>query len=191
VRVFTASLTPVVVPHVGGDMSKQNLKQKAYRGLKEYLIITLYLWVVFGCFIVYKSIVLAEHHIDFAYNGWALINALALGKVMLVAKELHLGKRFDGAPLLYPTLLKSALFAIVLACFKILEEFAVGYFHHKSFHESISDLAGGNAMGIITLTVLLFVVLIPFVAFTELQRVVGEEKLAQIFFHHRAEQIDQ
>jgi hypothetical protein len=35
------------------------------------------------------------------------------------------------------------------------------------------------------------VVLIPFVAFTELQRVVGEEKLAQIFFHHRAEQIDQ
>jgi hypothetical protein len=72
-----------------------------------------------------------------------------------------------------------------------LEEFAVGYFHHKSFHESISDLAGGNAMGIITLTVLLFVVLIPFVAFTELQRVVGEEKLAQIFFHHRAEQIDQ
>ena len=140
---------------------------------------------------MYKSIVLAEHHIDFAFHGWALINALALGKVMLVAKELHLGKRFDGAPLLYPTLLKSALFAIVLACFKILEEFAVGYFHHKSFHESISDLAGGNAMGIITLTVLLFVVLIPFVAFTELQRVVGEEKLAQIFFHHRAEQIDQ
>jgi hypothetical protein len=71
-----------------------------------------------------------------------------------------------------------------------LEEFAIGYFHDKSFHESIADLAGGTGKGILTLTILLFVVLIPFIAYGELQRVVGEEKLAQLFFHHRAEQTD-
>ena len=54
-RIFTAgalttgpaSLTPVAVPRGGGSMSKQNLKQKAYRELKEFVIITLYLTVVF------------------------------------------------------------------------------------------------------------------------------------------------
>lgn len=197
-RIFTAgalttgpaSLTPVAVPRGGGNMSKQNLKQKAYRELKEFVIITLYLWVVFGCFIAYKSIVLGAYKIDVAYHGLAIINALALAKVMLIAKGIHFGKRVDEAPLIYSTLLKSALFAVVLACFKILEEFAIGYFHHKSFHESIADLAGGTGKGILTLTILLFVVLIPFVAYGELQRVVSED-LAQLFFHHRAEQTDQ
>jgi hypothetical protein len=172
-------------------MSKQNLKENLYRQIKEFAVITLYLWVVFGCFNVYKSIVLAEHHIDFAYHGLALINALALAKVVLIARDLHLGEHFDEEPLIYPTLLKSALFAVVLACFKILEEFAVGYFHHKSFHESIAHLGGGTGKGILTLTILLFVVLIPLVGATELQRVLGEGKLAQMFFHDRAEQIDQ
>lgn len=171
-------------------MSKQNLKQKAYRELKEFVIITLYLTVVFSCFIAYKSIVLGKYKIDVTYHGLAIINALALAKVMLIAKGIHFGKRVDEAPLIYSTLLKSALFAVVLACFKILEEFAIGYFHHKSFHESIADLAGGTGKGILTLTILLFVVLIPFVAYGELQRVVSED-LAQLFFHHRAEQTDQ
>jgi len=35
------------------------------------------------------------------------------------------------------------------------------------------------------LTLLLFVMLIPFFGFTELQRVLGEGKLAQVFFHSR------
>jgi hypothetical protein len=171
--------------------SNQSRKEKLYQQLKEFAVITLYLWVVFGCFTVYKSIVLAEHHIDFVFHGLALINALALAKVMLIARDLHMGERFDEAPIIYPTIFKSALFAVVLACFKILEEFAIGYFHHKSFHESIAHLAGGTGRGILTLTVLLFVILIPLVAFTELQRVLGEEKLAKVFFHDRVAQADQ
>jgi hypothetical protein len=184
-------LTPAVVLRGGGGMSKQSLKQKAYRELKEFVIITLYLSVVFGCFIAYKSIVLGAYKIDVTYHGLAILNALALAKIMLIVKGIHLGERLDEAPLIYPTVLKSALYAVVLACFKILEEFAIGYFHHKSFHESIADLAGGTGKGILTLTILLFVVLIPFVAYGELQRVVGEGKLAQLFFHHRAEQTNQ
>lgn len=103
----------------------RTLKEKACQQLKEFLLIALYLWLVFGLLIVYRSVVLAEYHLDFAYHGLALINALALAKVMLVAKDLHLGERFDEAPLIYPTLLKSALFTVVLACFKLMEE-AVG-----------------------------------------------------------------
>jgi hypothetical protein len=168
--------------------SHRTLKEKAYQEMKEFVVMALYLWLVFGLFIVYKSVVLAEYHIDFAANGIALINALALAKVMLLAKGLHLGEQFNDRPLIYPTLVKSAMFAVVLACFKILEEFAIGLYHHKSFRESMAHLAGGTGKGIVAFTVILFVILIPFVGFGELQRVFGEGKLAHIFFHRgRAE----
>ena len=165
--------------------AKRTLKQKAVHEAREYLVISFYLFVVFSLFISYKSVILAEHHIDFTLHGFALINALALGKVILVAQELHLADRFRDAPLVYPTLLKSLVFSIVLACFKVAEEAAVGRFHGKSFHESISDLGDGSWKGILTLTVLLFVVLIPFFGFNELRRVFGEDRLVKAFFRSR------
>jgi hypothetical protein len=164
---------------------KRTLKQRAFHGLREYLVISFYLFVVFSLFAIYKSVILAEHHIDFAPHGLALINALALAKVMLVAQELHLADQFRDAPLIYPTLLKSFAFTIVLACFKIAEEAAVGMFHGKSFHESIAVFAGGSWKGVLSLTVLLFVVLVPFFGFTELRRVFGEDRLVGAFFRPR------
>jgi hypothetical protein len=74
----------------------------------------------------------------------------------------------------------------VLACFKILEDAAVGLYHGKSFAESIADLGGGTLQAILILTLLLFVVLIPFVGFGELQRALGKGKLKQLFFHTRS-----
>jgi hypothetical protein len=165
--------------------SARTLKQIAYQQLKEFLMIALYLWVVFSLLVMFKSVVLAEHHIPFAYHGLAIINALALAKVMLTAKDLHLGEKFDEAPLIYPTLLKSALFTVVLACFKILEDTAIGLYHGQSFHQSTADLGGGTWKAILTYILLLFAVLIPFVGYGELQRVLGEGKLEQIFFRPR------
>lgn len=148
-------------------------------------MIALYLWVVLALFAVHKSVILAETRLDFASQTFALINALALAKVMLVAKELHLGDRAKDEPLIYPTLLKSALFSVLLACFKILEEAAVGLYRGKSFSQSIAEIGGGTLKGIISLTAIMFVMLIPFFAFTELQRVLGEGKLSQLFFRRR------
>jgi hypothetical protein len=167
------------------ETKSRNLKQKAIEQMKEFYLIALYLFLVFGLLVLYKSVILAEQHIPFALHGFALINALALGKVILVARDLHLGDNFNDSPLIYPTVLKSALFAVVLACFKILEDTIVGLYHHQSFQESIADLGGGTLQAILILTLLLFVILIPFVGFGELQRVLGEGKLRQLFFQRR------
>jgi hypothetical protein len=164
--------------------AKQSLKQRAVHEMREYLLISFYLFVVFSLLVVYKSAILAEHHINFALHGMALFNALALAKVMLLAQDLHFADQLRDAPLVYPTLLKSFAFTIVLACFKIAEDAAVGRFHGKSFHESISDLGGGTWYGVLTLTVLLFFVLIPFFGFIELRRVFGD-RLRDAFFRPR------
>ena len=166
----------------------RTLKQKAYHELKELMIISLYLWVVFGMFELFKSVVLADvghHQVDWVAHGFALVNALVLAKFMLIVRAFNLGHRAEGAPLIYPTLLKSAIFAIALGFLKILEDAAVGHFRGKSFAESIADLGGGSGKAILTLTVILFVILIPLVAVGELNRLLPEGKLAQLFFHPR------
>jgi hypothetical protein len=86
-----------------GEINR-TLKQKAVHELREYLVISFYLFVVFSLFVVYTSVILAEHHIDFALHGFALINALALAKVMLVAQELHLADQFRDARCWFPFL---------------------------------------------------------------------------------------
>jgi hypothetical protein len=174
--------------HLGGNnvsASNRTLKQKAYHGIKAYLVISCYLCVVFSLFAIYKSVILAEHHIAIASQGFALLNGLALAKVMVVAQELHFADQLRTAPLIYPTLFKSATFAVLLGCFKILEEAAVGLYHGQSFGESITAIGGGTLKGTLSLMALLAVLLIPFFGFTELRRVFGEGKLERLFFTSR------
>ena len=70
----------------------------------------------------------------------------------------------------YPTFLKSVLFAVVLACFKIVEDFLVGKLHGKSFQETITDFAGDTWKGVVMLSALVCVMLVPFFGYTELRR---------------------
>jgi hypothetical protein len=163
----------------------RTLKQKAYQGLKEYLAISCYLWLVFGLFVLYKSVLQAGQHDSFVAHGVALFNALALGKVMLVAQELNFADQFKSKPLIYPTLFKSAAFAVVLGCFKIIEEAGIGWYHGKTFSQSIVETGGGTLDGILILTGILGVLLIPFFAFTELRQIFGEDKLVRLFFGPR------
>ena len=171
--------------------SSRDLERIAYQQMKDFMVVALYLWVVFGLLLMFKSMVLAEQHIPFAYHGFAIINALALAKVMLTAKDLHLGERFNNAPLIYPTLAKSGLFSVLLTCFKILEDAAIGMYHGQTFPQSISDLGGGTWKALLTLTLLLFVILIPFVGYGELQRALGKGRLEQIFFHPQIATLEQ
>ena len=72
--------------------------------MREYLVISSYLFVVW-LFVGYKSLTLAEHHIQFALHGLAPINVLALAKVMLICPGAAFWR-------------KSFVFTIVLACFR-------------------------------------------------------------------------
>ena len=169
------------------DTTHRTLKQKAYHELKEFLGIALYLWVILALFQLYRSLLLSEEHITVVAHQWfAIINALALAKVILIAKALHVGEWVEDWPLIYPSLLKSALFTILLACFKILEDAGLGMYRGKSFQESIADLGGGTLNGILCVSLILFVTLIPFFVATELQAVLGEGKLMQLFFRSRS-----
>jgi hypothetical protein len=165
-------------------MDKAAIKRKVIEATKEYLVVSAYLWVILGLFALYRAVILAQD-LTALGQGIVIVNALVLGKVMIIAKELRLGEVSKDRPLIYPTLLRSALFAIVLAFFKVLEEGVRGLVKGESFQRSIADIGGGTWEGILCVTAIMFVALIPFFGFSELQKAFGKARLRELFFHSR------
>jgi len=156
----------------------------AGREARKFFVIFLYLWVLFGLFALHKSILLPDEGIVYG-QGFALVNAFVLAKVMLVADNLHVGDSFETRPLIYPVLFKSAIFAIILVCFDLVEEVVVGTVRGKTISESIDAIGGGTLEGILSVGVIMFVVLIPFFAFREMTKVVGNRQMRDLLLVHR------
>ena len=90
-----------------------------------------YLWVVFGLFVLHERIIRGQMGLGFQAQGFALINALVLAKVMLVAEDLRLDRGLRGQPLAYAAAGEAALFAIVFIVFHVLERlWAVAHCFH-------------------------------------------------------------
>jgi hypothetical protein len=163
-----------------------SLKQKALEEVKRLLVITAYLWALLSVFEVHRLGVLRAQHIPYSYRvGFTLINALVLAKVILIADALHAGKRLAGATMLATVILKSGIFAMILVCFNIVEDVLVGLFHGKTLAESVPELAGGGLEGQLIVGVMIFVALIPFFAFAELRRAIGQDAFDDLVFRRK------
>jgi len=144
---------------------KRGLKQRIVDEVVKFLIAALYLWVVFGVFALHESVVSGKNHIDFHFYGLAVVNALILGKVMLVAGDLHFADWFKDRPLFYPILCKAVAFAILFLVFYFAEEVIVGTVKGKTIRESIPTIGGGSPSDVLFVGIILSIALIPFFAF--------------------------
>lgn len=157
------------------------LKTGAIEETRKLFGIFIYLWVLLSLFSLHKALILNDESLIY-HQGFALINALALAKVVLVADIFHVGDKLKNRPLIYPIIFKSAVFAVILMCFHIIEETLVGFWHGKTLSQSIPDIGGGTLQGILMVGIIMFVVLMPFFAFRELDRVIGTEQLRSLLF---------
>ena len=120
---------------LGQETPAHKLKVRAVGTGRKFLGIFLYLYVVFGLFNLHEYIVLAQHGIDFTHYGFAAVNAFVMAKVLMIGEELHLGEYFEDRPLIYPILLSSLLFGILLIAFHIIERVIVGLWHGQTMVE--------------------------------------------------------
>ena len=150
---------------------------------KQFFWIFVYLWVLLGLFAIHKAIILNDADLIY-HQGFAVINALVLAKVILVAEMLHVADNMKHQPLVYSIIFKSVVFSAILISFHLVEEILTGMWHGQSFTQSVPALGHGME-GILILGLIMFVVLIPFFAFRELSRVIGEDKLHSLIFQHR------
>jgi hypothetical protein len=100
---------------------KPGLKEKAANQLKEFLAITIYLWVLFALLVINQSIVLARGAPNYQAHGFAIFNALMLAKILLTGEDLRFGTRFRDKALVYSILYKCFIFTLFLIGFHIVE----------------------------------------------------------------------
>ena len=158
------------------------LKERALEELKAYWIIALYLWLFLGLFTVYRRLVLAETGVTYLHYGFALVEALVIAKVVLLGRMMGLGRRFDDQPLIVALLWKSLLFGLLVMAFGVVEHLVGGWIHRQGLTGGLREIAETGIYEIGARTVMLMVALVPFVAFWELGRVLGMNKLKAMFF---------
>jgi hypothetical protein len=166
--------------------SKAGFKERTKGQVKDFALMFLYLWIVFGFLVIHESIVLSQHQINFAAHGLAFINALVFAKVMLIAEDLHLGHRFHDKPLIYSIIFKSVLFAIALISFHVIEHVIIGMWHGQTIAESIVEIRVNRLSGIVSLGIIGAVALAPFFILSEISRAIGSDNFRALFFRRRS-----
>jgi len=154
----------------------------------EYWINVAYLTLVFAAFTQYRRFVLAAHDITYTNYGVALIEALILAKVVMIGDVLRLGRRLEHKPLIYSTLLKTVVFSLFVGAFTLIEQVIKGLWSGKGLTGGLVELLGKGHHELLAGCLVTFVAFIPFFAFKELERVLGEDKIWALFFRRGAGQ---
>ncbi len=162
------------------------VKDRILGELKTFAGMAIYLFVVFGLFQLYQRIILAEYHIPYTLAGLAAINALVMGKVMLIAEDMHAGeRRFQNHPLIYPIVWKSVLFAVIFILAHVIEEFIGDLIHKRPL--TLPLIGGGTPHGVIIVTILISFCLLPFFAWREIDRELGPATLRKLLLKPKAQ----
>ena len=124
-----------------------NLPARILEETKRLFWIALYFWLLIGLFIVFKALVLGEAQHIFYHQGFAIITALVLAKVVLLAELAHVADNFKDRPLVYPVVFKSAVFCVILMVFYAGEETLVGIRHGNTAVASLPGFGGDGWRG--------------------------------------------
>jgi hypothetical protein len=163
---------------------KPGIKQRAKHELKDFAITAGYLAVLFCAVSAYGTLLLRGYGETKTLNfTFAIINALVIGKVILIGEMMNIGKRAETRPLYQSVLLKSVIFGLFVFAFHLLEEFIKRLIHHKPNWTVLHEIKLDELIG---RSIIIFCAFIPLFAFRELRRVLGEEKLYEMF-NHRAQ----
>jgi hypothetical protein len=160
-------------------------KQRVVHEIRELLAIFAYLAVFFLVFKFYTRLVLEEYGIDFFAYGLTILKALMLAKIILTADMLHIGERYQQRPLIIPTVYKTITFSIFTLVFEILEHIIIGVFHGKGVSAVFAEILDKGWPHLAGMTLVVFVAFLPFFAFRETDRILGEAKLIDWFFKRR------
>lgn len=166
-------------PHAG---KMDAIRRRAVHEARSFLTLFIYLLVLFSLFVLNEAVVTRQHGGSIALQGFALVNAFILAKVMLVIESLELARWLKGRPAILVILYEAALCTILFLCFHVLERVVVS--HLRGVSETSGDLAvgGGGFFGVVIVALILFVSLLPFFAFKNVAAAIGMDRMRQILF---------
>ncbi len=163
--------------------SKPSAGERVRHELREYAIISLYLFICFAVLLFYRHTILDEQGSSTWRYGLAIGKALILGKFLLIAQAMKVGERHQTRSLARGVFVKSLLFLVVLIGLSIVEEIIVSLVHHRPLTEGLAER--GTPMQMVASSIVMLLILVPYVAFEELDQAMGGGKLRRMFFERR------
>jgi hypothetical protein len=168
-------------------MSKTGLRRRLVHGVQKFFALFLFLAPWLLAFSTYRMLLLRRFAEDQFEYGTGLINALILSKVILTGEHLHLGRRQEDKPLIYPTIWKSFLFTLLATAFSVVEHTVRGLLRGGGIAETLVSVREMEPSEILGRSLVMFFAFLPFFALRETGRALGEGKLQQLFFRRKAE----
>lgn len=162
-------------------------KQKLFHEFREYWINVIYMALVFSAIILYRRTVLASYEIylDDYFSG--VVKALVIAKVVMIGAFLRISRKFEHKPLFIPVLYKALLFTIWVMLFDMAEIYIRAFINNPGLVAAFDELRNHVSFVWLAGALLIFFSFIPFFAFKELVRVLGSEKVSEIFLQRHSE----
>ena len=167
---------------INGGSRREKLASRAASEFRRFMVMFVYLWVLFGLFVLNERIILGQRGISLPLQGFAVLNALILAKVMLIADYFDLGVWLRRRPLIYPIIASSLFLTVLFIGFHVIEKVVMGLVHGESVAQSVPAMGGGGFVGVLCVALILFVSLIPFFAFRFVGRELGADRLNAMLF---------
>ena len=166
----------------GTEAQARDLKARAAEELRRFLVLFVYLWILFGVFVLNQGIVLRAHGISWTAQGFAFVNALVFAKVMMLFEMFDPGRWLRKRPLIYPILYESFLLTLLFLVVHVIEKVIEGLIHGETAADSLPSIGGGGFWGLASASVIMFVALTPFFALRNLSFALGRDRLYALIF---------
>lgn len=173
-------------------MTAKTIVATLRRELVSLIPPTLFFLVALGLLVFTKHLMLKEYGIRFSDFGAVIVGALIIGKVVLIADHLPFTNRFPDKPLIYRIIWKSLVYTAAAFIVRTGEELVPRIIEYSSLRQGMTHLVDEVIWPhfwviYIWLSVLLF----TYCSARELIRVIGEDRVLELFFGIPRRQVDE
>ena len=160
---------------------------KIFHKIKELFLEVLpafiFFLIMFHLLLVTKALLLKHYGIASESSAIAAISALIVAKVVLIANRIPFLNLYPRKPLIYNVVLKTMVFSIFVMLFMFVEELARLARKDGGFAAAWANISGDFSWSyFVVREAWIFVLIMLYCAGAELTRVVGKEKVTEIFF---------
>jgi hypothetical protein len=170
---------------VPSDQSRPAVRERLHEEVREFFFIFVYLWVCFGAVMIFKAAVLRDVGIDVAPLGVAALKAAILGKFLLLGQHTRLDRHDATAPVWHAIARKVAAFFVLLVVLTLLEYLFEAWHRGHGIPRTIAGFTGVGLAEVLARAVLLLLVLIPYIAFREIDAALGHGRIRKLLTETR------
>jgi hypothetical protein len=159
------------------NSSASRFAHRVRHELRSYALLSLYLYVCFSAIIIYKMTILGEVGVSYLPFGLPAIKALILGKFILLGQAMKLGDRLGRLRVVSVIAHKAVLYLILIVVLTTVEEMVVGIVHGRTVASALVEFAGNKLSEISAASLIMLLILIPYLAYLELDAALGKDRL--------------